>query len=106
MIDHWGGTSILVGLELVDGVDQFDATDATVSIVHGTEDLTVPFWEAETIQASYNETGVAYEWHPLEGRGHGAWAATVDGQTLFESAYDLIIETQALQVDKPGTPPS
>ena len=105
VIDHWGGTSILVILELMDGIDRFDATDAPVSIVHGTEDLTVPFSEAETIQAAYTETGVAYEWHPLEGRGHGAWGATIDGQTLFESAYDFIIETQALQVGEPGVPP-
>jgi len=105
VIDHWGGTSILTVLELMDGIDRFDATDAPVSIVHGTEDLTVPFSEAETIQAAYHETGVAYEWHPLEGRGHGAWAASVDGQTLFESAYDFIIETQALNVDEPGAPP-
>lgn len=106
VIDHWRGTSILVVLELMDGVDRFDATDAPVSIVHSTEAPTVPFAEAETIQAAYNETGVAYEWHPLEGRGHGAWGATLDGQTLFESAYDFIIETQALQVDEPGTPPA
>ena len=105
VIDHWGGTSILVILELMDGIDRFDATDAPVAIVHGTEDLTVPFSEAETIQAAYTETGVAYEWHPLEGRGHGAWGATIDGQTLFESAYDFIIETQALQVGEPGAPP-
>jgi acetyl esterase/lipase len=105
VIDHWGGTSILVMLELMDGIDRFDATDASVSIVHGTEDLTVPFSEAETIQAAYTGTGAAYEWHPLEGRGHGAWGATIDGQTLFESAYDFIIETQALQVDEPGAPP-
>ena len=105
VIEHGGGTSILVVLELMDGIDRFDATDAPVSIVHGTEDVTVPFSEAETIQAAYSETGVAYEWHPLEGRGHGAWGATVDGQTLFESACDFIIETQALKVDEPGAPP-
>ena len=93
VIEHGGGTSILVVLELMDGIDRFDATDAPVSIVHGTEDVTVPFSEAETIQAAYNETGVAYEWHPLEGRGHGAWGATADGQTPFESACDFIIET-------------
>ncbi len=105
MIDHWGGTSILVVLELMDGIDRFYATDAPVSIVHGTEDPAVPFSEAGTIQAAYNETGVAYEWYPLGGRGHGAWGATVDGQTLFESADDFIIETQALKVDEPGAPP-
>ena len=98
VIDHWGGTLILFVLELMDGIDRFDATDAPVSIIHGTEDRTVPFSEAETIQAAYEETGVAYEWHPLEGRGHGPWDATLDGQTLFESAYDFIIEIQELQV--------
>ena len=98
MIDHWGGTSILTMLELMDGINRFDPTDAPVSIVHGTEDRTVPFSEAEKIQAAYKGTGVAYEWHPLKGRGHGPWDATLNGQTLFESAYDFIIEIQDLQV--------
>ena len=50
VIEHGGGTSILVVLELMDGIDRFDATDTPVSIVHGTEDVTVPFSEAETIR--------------------------------------------------------
>ncbi len=98
VIDHWGGTSILTLLELMDGVDRFDPTDAPISIVHGTEDPTVLFSEAETIRAAYDETGVAYGWHPLEGFGHGPWQATIDGQPLFESAYDFIIDTQELTV--------
>jgi len=99
VIDHWGGTAILTALELMDGIDRFDSTDAPVSIVHGTEDPTVLFAEAETIRAEYERTGVTYEWNPLVGRGHGVWEATIDGQSLTESAADFIIETQSLQVD-------
>ena len=99
VIDHWGGTAILNVLEMMDGVDRFDPSDAPISIVHGTEDPTVPFSEAEAIQAAYDSTGATYEWHPLEGKGHGPWEATIDGQPLFESAADFIIETQSLTVE-------
>ena len=99
VIDHWGGTAILHLLELMDGVDRFDETDAPVSIVHGTEDQAVPFSAAEAIRDAYDTTGVAYEWHPLVGQGHGLWDATIEGEPLFESAYDFIIETQSLLVE-------
>ena len=48
-----------------------------VLLVHGTEDPAVPFTEAETIRSAYERTGVAYEWNPLEGTGHGAWEVTI-----------------------------
>ena len=99
VIDHWGGTAILDVLEMMDGVDRFGPSDAPISIVHGTEDPTVPFSEAEAIRAAYDSTGVTYEWHPLEGKGHGPWEATIDGQPLFESAANFIIETQSLTVE-------
>lgn len=99
VIDHWGTTAIVTALELMDGIDRFDPTDAPVSIVHGTEDRTVDFAEAEAIRAEYERTGVAYEWNPLVGRGHGVWEATIDGQSLSESAADFIIETQSLSVE-------
>ena len=98
VIDHWGGTLILSMLELSGGGTRFDATDAPISIVHGTEDPTVPFSEAERIRAEYEQTGVTYEWLPLEGAGHGAWGVTVDGQDLAESAVEFVIETQSLPV--------
>lgn len=98
VIDHWGGALILSVLELGDGADRFDPTDAPVSIVHGTNDPTVPFSEAEAIRDAYERTGVTYAWHPLDGVGHGAWNAVIDGQSLVESAADFIIETQSLTV--------
>ena len=98
VIDHWGSSLILAMLQMSDGDSRFDPTDAPVSIVHGTEDATVAFAEAERLRAAYDQTGVTYEWHPLDGAGHGPWGAAIDGQTLTESAADFIVETQSLEV--------
>jgi acetyl esterase/lipase len=98
IVDHWGGTAHLEVLELLDGRSRFDATDAPVSIVHGTEDPTVAFGEAEKLRDAYETTGVDYAFHPLEGKGHGVWGATVDGMTLHESAFAFVVEQQGLIV--------
>ena len=63
---------------------------------HGTNDATVDFAEAENLRAAYEVTGVPYAWHPLEGVGHGAWRATIDGAPLVESAAEFIVEIQDL----------
>lgn len=68
------------------------------SIVHGTADTTVPFAEAEALRDVYASTGVAFDFHPLEGIGHGAWAATVGGMTLEELAMAFVVEQQTLTV--------
>lgn len=100
VIDHWGGLEHLRILEALDGRSRFDATDAPVSIVHGTNDATVPFTEAETLRDAYASTGVPFGFHPLTGLGHGPWAATVGGVTLEELALDFVLEQQALTVSE------
>ncbi|MEO0493880.1 MAG: alpha/beta hydrolase, partial [Actinomycetota bacterium] len=98
VIDHWGGSAVLTIVEMLESGTRFDATDAPMSIVHGTEDPTVAFSEAERLRAAYDETGVPYAWHPLEGKGHSAWGATIDGRPLVESAADFIITIQDLEL--------
>lgn len=98
VIDHWGGLEHLRILQALDGRSRFDASDAPVSIVHGTADPTVPFSEAEALRDAYLSTGVAFDFHPLEGVGHGAWTATVGGLTLEELAMSFVIEQQSLTV--------
>ena len=98
IIDHWGGPAILTMLEAMSGADRFDPTDAPVSIVHGTDDPTVAFSEAEAIKAEYDVTGVPYAWHPLQGVGHAAWNATINGQSLAESAARFVIAQQGLEL--------
>ncbi len=96
VIDHWGGHAHLLALEMMDGRSRWDATDAPISIVHGTEDPTVPFAAAEALRAAYESTGVPYAWYPLEGRGHGVWGATYEGRSLLELAFDFVVEQQGL----------
>lgn len=100
VIDHWGGLDHLRILEALDGRSRFDASDPPMSIVHGTADATVPFAEAEALRDAYVSTGVAFDFHPLEGLGHGPWTARVGGQTLEELAMAFVIEQQALTVSE------
>lgn len=99
IVDHWGGVSILNMLESMGGNPRFDATDAPVSIVHGTEDPTVLFSQAETIRDAYIQTGVPYAFYPLEGKGHGPWGAKVADKSLTKLAFDFIVEQQKLLVE-------
>ena len=98
IVDHWGSAAMVQVVELLNGGSRFDTTDAPISIVHGTEDPTVTFDKAEQLQAAYAETGVPYAFYPLEGAGHGAWQSVVDGNSLFELAFDFIVEHQDLHV--------
>ena len=99
IIDHWGSAAMVLVVEALNGGDsRFDATDAPISIVHGTADPTVAFDKAEQLEAAYAETGVPYAYHPLPGAGHGAWQHAPDGKSLFELAFDFIVEQQELPV--------
>ena len=102
IVEHWGGTTAMTVLEALDGRSRFDADDPPMSIVHGTDDDTVLFAEAEKLRDTYIETGVPYAFYPIEGAGHGAWNRTVsvDGEPVrFQVlAFDFIIEQQRLTV--------
>ena len=50
-----------------------DAGEPPVLIVHGTVDTRVAYDNALDIVARAQEVGVPYEFHPLEGVGHGVW---------------------------------
>jgi fermentation-respiration switch protein FrsA (DUF1100 family) len=97
IIDHWGGVGMLEQLTLLDGISRWDATDAPVQIVHGTQDESVSFENAQAIKAHYEQTGVPYSYYPLDA-GHGAWSAKIEGKTLWESAYDFAVIHLALEV--------
>jgi acetyl esterase/lipase len=90
VIDLWGGTALLDAVKFVDGQERFDADDAPVAIIHGTEDKTVPFTEAQEIKAAYDKTGVPYAFYPLDA-GHGAWNKKIDGQNLAKVSFDFIV---------------
>jgi len=98
IIDNWGGPGHLKILETIDGESRFDEADAPILIVHGTDDRTVPFEEAQDLVSAYQETGAPFAFHPIEGGGHGIWDATVDGRTLSELSFDFMVEHLDLRV--------
>ena len=59
----------------------------------------MPFSGAEELKAIYDSTGVANAYYPLEGKGHGAWNATVNGKRLEELSFDFVVEQQDLTVE-------
>jgi acetyl esterase/lipase len=52
--------------------------DAPTIIVHGTEDHTVPFNQAEIFHAALEKVGVQSNFLPMEGMGHGLGGPIVD----------------------------
>jgi len=99
IIDFWGSKISLDALEMTYGPQEFDTHMPPIMIVHGTEDSTVPFSGAEELQSLYEASAVSYDFYPLEGKGHGAWNATVGDKRLEELAFDFVVKTQELVVE-------
>ena len=104
ILDFWGAPTSVNLWEGVYGVDRFDPGDPPLFIAHGTADSTVVFSNGEMLQETWENHGIPHAFYPLEGAGHGPWDATVpddngNPQTLFELAFDFIVEQQALSVE-------
>ena len=104
ILDFWGAPTSVNLWEGVYGVDRFDPGDPPLFIAHGTADSTVVFSNGEMLQETWENHGIPHAFYPLEGAGHGPWDATVpddngNPQTLFELAFDFVVEQQALSVE-------
>ncbi|MEM8983926.1 MAG: alpha/beta hydrolase [Pseudomonadota bacterium] len=97
VVNHWGGPAAVTLLDLVDGRSRWGPEDAPLSIVHGTADATVAYEQALELVDVYQTTGAAYELVTLDGAGHAAWNATVDGQSLTALGFSFI--TRMLELD-------
>jgi para-nitrobenzyl esterase len=64
VVDFWGGMI---------NYSEMETGEAPLIIIHGTADKTVPFTNAESLVQRAIETGIPYEFHPLEGAPHAAW---------------------------------
>lgn len=96
ILDFWGSGSTARLINDLYGKQRFGANDAPIIIMHGTEDPTVLFSEAETLRDHYIDSGVPYEFYPLEGQGHGPWNATVDGKRLEVLCFDFMVKQLSL----------
>jgi para-nitrobenzyl esterase len=99
ILDFWGSNVSIEILESIYGYQRFDQNDPALFIAHGTEDLTVPFSSAEDLKTIWETNEIDFVYYPLEGRGHGAWGATVNGKSLSDLSFDFIVENQSLNVE-------
>lgn len=101
MIYFWGSNVKLELFEAIYGLNRYDNNDPELFLAHGTEDInpTTTFSEATELKEIYDELGIYNQLVPLEGAGHGAWSATVDGKSLSDLSFDFIVERQNLNVE-------
>lgn len=93
VLDFWGGTEAIRGVhEAFGGESRWDAADAPMLIVHGTEDNLVSFDQAKTLRKKFRQTGVSHKFVKLEGAGHGPWDETVGGRNLREIGHAFLRE--------------
>jgi len=101
LVYFWGATVKLDLFELVYGLNRYDGSDPELFMAHGTQDVnpSTPYSEALELKEIYDPLGVYSQLVPLEGEGHGAWHAEVDGKGLFELTFDFLVERQNLVID-------
>ncbi len=99
MVEFWGSNVKIDLYGSVYGVDRYDENDPELLIAHGTLDPAVLFSEATELDSIYNSLGIYHEVYPLEGEGHGAWSAEVDGLGLFDLSFEFLVERQNLTIE-------
>ena len=100
MVYFWGSNIKLDVFEAVYGVDPYDANDPELFMAHGDEyDPVTPYEGAIELQGIYDSLGIHNELVTLEGKGHGAWNAKVDGKGLSELSFEFLVERQNLNLE-------
>ena len=86
--------------EAVYGMNPYDANDPELFMAHGDgEDPVTPYEGAIELQGIYDDLGVHNELVTLEGEGHGAWDAKVDGKGLSELSFEFLVERQGRNLE-------
>ena len=99
MVYFWGSKKKLDVFEAVYGFDRYDVDDPELFMAHGDgNDPVTPYEGALALQDIYDSLNVHSELVTLEGHGHGAWNAVVDGKGLFELSFDFLMEHQNLEI--------
>ncbi len=100
MVYFWGSNLKLDVFEAVYELNRYDSNDPELFMAHGNEyDPVTPYDEAIELQGIYDSLGIYSELVTLDGYGHGAWNATVNGKSLSDMSFDFLIERQNLRVE-------
>ncbi|MFY7670678.1 carboxylesterase family protein [Tenacibaculum sp. MEBiC06402] len=100
ILDFWGSGVTASLINDLYGKQRFGANDAPIIIIHGTNDAIVDFAEAEKLRGNYINSGVNYEFYPLQNQPHSAWNATVNGKRLEELCFDFLVKELSLNKEE------
>ncbi len=95
VVDYWGGALLPLD-NSTQAVQSVDKGEAPLFIVHGSNDIIVSFNYSVLLDQRAEEVGLDYQYHVIDGGGHGFAAIdpfTVtlgDGSTIAETMYDWI----------------
>ena len=99
MVHFWGSNVKIELYNSVYEVDRYDAEDPELFMAHGDgKDLVTPYEGALVLQDIYDSLGIHSELVTLEGHGHGAWGAVIDGKGIFDYSFDFLVERQGLDL--------
>ena len=76
----------------------YNKNNPSLFTAHGTNDLIVTYEKAEALAAIYKVTGGGHVLYPLEGKGHGPWNYSQNGNSLGDLALQFIAEQQDLKI--------
>lgn len=97
LVYFWGSNTKIELYNSVYQVDRYDSADPELFMAHGDGyDPVTPYEGALALQDIYDSLGIHSELVTLEGHGHGAWDARVDGKGLFDLTFDFLMERQNL----------
>ena len=101
MVYLWGSNVKVELYEAIYGLNRYDSDDPELFMAHGTLDAnpTTTFSEATELKDIYDSLEIYNELFPLEGAGHGAWDATVDGMSLSDLSFEFLVDRQNLNVE-------
>ncbi len=100
MVYFWGSNIKLDVYEALYSINPYDTNDPELFMAHGNAyDPVTPYDEAIELQGIYDGLGIYSELVTLDGFGHGAWNAEVNGKGLYELSFDFLIERQNLNVE-------
>ncbi len=98
VMDLWGS--------LYTYVNEVESGEPPVVIIHGTEDLVVPYRYAEELRDRLEEVGVPYAFYPLEGVGHGSPDSSGNAAKAAEFFFDQLWGQGPPPTQEPATPTS
>ena len=98
ILNFWGGKECVDAINVLKNKKLYNENNPSLFTAHGTNDLIVTYEKAEALEKIYDATGVPHVLYALEGKGHGPWNYSQNGNSLGDLALKFIAVQQQLEV--------